>query len=71
MAIATSKFASVTIHRLCQVMAMALWLSASAVFPALVCGNPADGFAQAALTAACRAVPSWLPRPRLLRLRIA
>jgi MFS family permease len=47
---ATSKFASVTIIAVCQVAALALWFSASAVVPALVAEYHLSGFAQAALT---------------------
>ena len=55
MTIATSKFASVTIIALCQVMAMTLWFSASAVIPALVAEYRLTGFAQAALTSGVQA----------------
>ena len=55
MAIATSKFASVTIIALCQVAAMALWFSASAVLPALLSEYKLTGFAQAALTSGVQA----------------
>ncbi len=55
MAIATSKFASVTIIAVCQVAAMALWFSASAVIPALVKEFGISGFAQAALTSGVQA----------------
>lgn len=47
---ADSKLASVTIIALCQVAALALWFSASAVIPALVLEYGLSGFAQAALT---------------------
>ncbi|NDP42347.1 MAG: MFS transporter, partial [Aromatoleum sp.] len=55
MAIVTSKFASVTIIAVCQVAAMALWFSASAVIPALVKEYGISGFAQAALTSGVQA----------------
>jgi MFS family permease len=47
---ATTKLASVTIIALCQVAALSLWFSASAVVPALVAQFRISGFAQAALT---------------------
>jgi MFS family permease len=47
---ATSKLASVTIIAICQVAALALWFSASAVVPALVREYGLSGFMQAALT---------------------
>jgi len=47
---ATSKLASVTIIAICQVAALALWFSASAVVPALVREYQLSGFMQAALT---------------------
>ncbi|MFO1325253.1 MAG: MFS transporter [Burkholderiales bacterium] len=50
MAAATTKFASVTIIAFCQVAALALWFSASAVVPALAAEYRLSGFAQAALT---------------------
>lgn len=55
MAVATSKSASVTIIALCQVAALALWFSASAVVPALVAQYRLSGFAQAALTSGVQA----------------
>ncbi|MEO8508535.1 MAG: MFS transporter [Betaproteobacteria bacterium] len=55
MAVATSKSASVTIIALCQVAALALWFSASAVVPALVAEYRLSGFAQAALTSGVQA----------------
>jgi MFS family permease len=51
----TSKPASVTIIALCQVAALALWFSASAVVPALVAEFRLSGFAQAALTSGVQA----------------
>jgi MFS family permease len=47
---AQTKLASVTLIALCQVAALALWFSASAVVPALVREYGLTGFAQAALT---------------------
>ena len=47
---ARSKFASVAIIAICQVAALALWFSASAVVPALVREYGLSGFMQAALT---------------------
>jgi MFS family permease len=47
---ATSKLASVAIIAACQVAALALWFSASAVVPALVREYGLSGFMQAALT---------------------
>ncbi len=47
---ATTKLASVTIIACCQVAALALWFSASAVVPLLVAEYQLSGFAQAALT---------------------
>jgi MFS family permease len=47
---ATSKLASVTIIAICEVAALALWFSASAVVPALVRDYGLSGFMQAALT---------------------
>ena len=47
---AASKSASIAIIAICQVAAMALWFSASAVIPALVAEFGLSGFAQAALT---------------------
>jgi MFS family permease len=55
MALATSKAASVSIIALCQVAAMALWFSASAIIPALVAEFHLSGFAQAALTSGVQA----------------
>ena len=55
MAPATSKAASVAIIAVCQVAAMALWFSASAVIPALVAEFRLSGFAQAALTSGVQA----------------
>ncbi len=55
MAIANSKFASVTIIALAQVLALALWFSASAIVPALVAEYRLSGFAQAALTSGVQA----------------
>ena len=52
---ATTKLASVTIIALCQVAALALWFSASAVVPALVREYGLSGFAQAALTSGVQA----------------
>jgi MFS family permease len=49
-ALAASKRASIAIIAVCQVAAMALWFSASAVLPALVAEFRLSGFAQAALT---------------------
>jgi len=50
MAWAASKRASITIIALCQVAAMALWFSASAVIPSLVAEFGLSHFKQAALT---------------------
>jgi MFS family permease len=55
MAAATSKLSSVAIIALCQVAALALWFSASAVIPALVAEYRLSGFAQAALTSGVQA----------------
>jgi len=55
MALATSKAASIAIIAVCQVAAMALWFSASAVIPALVAEFRLSGFAQAALTSGVQA----------------
>jgi MFS family permease len=52
---AKSKPASVAIIAVCQVAAMALWFSASAVIPALVAQYGLSGFAQAALTSGVQA----------------
>src|SRR6185436_7603158 len=53
--VAASKSASVAIIAVCQVAAMALWFSASAVVPALVAEYGLSGFAQAALTSGVQA----------------
>ena len=50
-----SKLGSVAIIATCQVAAMALWFSASAVIPALVAEFRLSGFAQAALTSGVQA----------------
>jgi len=50
-----SKVASVAIIAVCQVAAMALWFSASAVIPALVAEYRLSGFAQAALSSGVQA----------------
>jgi len=50
MALATSKRASIAIIAICQVAAMAVWFSASAVAPALAVEFHLSNFAQAALT---------------------
>ncbi len=50
-----SKLASVAIIAICQVAAMALWFSASAIVPALVAEYRLSGFAQAALTSGVQA----------------
>jgi MFS family permease len=55
MAAATSKLSSIAIIALCQVAALALWFSASAVIPALVEEYRLSGFAQAALTSGVQA----------------
>ena len=55
MTLATSKTASITVIAICQVAAMALWFSASAVIPALVAEFRLSGFAQAALTSGVQA----------------
>jgi MFS family permease len=52
---AASKSASIAIIAICQVAAMALWFSASAVIPALVAEFGLSGFAQAALTSGVQA----------------
>ena len=52
MPIATSKRASMTIIAICQVAAMALWFSASAVMPALAAEFHLSNFTQATLTSA-------------------
>jgi MFS family permease len=51
----SSKSASVTIIALCQVAAMALWFSASAVTPALAAEFHLSNFSQAALTSGVQA----------------
>src|SRR5205814_5997533 len=51
-AMATSKRASMSIIAICQVAAMALWFSASAVVPALAAEFHLSNFAQATLTSA-------------------
>ncbi len=55
MAWAESKVASVTIIAVCQVMAMALWFSASAIVPSLTAEFHLSPFAQAALTSGVQA----------------
>ena len=50
MALATSKRASIAVIAVCQVAAMAVWFSASAVAPALAAEFHLSHFAQAALT---------------------
>jgi len=50
MGLATSKRASIAIIAICQVAAMAVWFSASAVAPALAAEFHLSNFAQAALT---------------------
>jgi len=50
-----SKVSSVSIIAICQVAAMALWFSASAIVPALVAEYALSGFAQAALTSGVQA----------------
>ena len=52
---ATSKRASVAIIAICQVAAMALWFSASAVTPALAAEFHLSNFSQAALTSGVQA----------------
>jgi MFS family permease len=52
---ATSKRASVAIIAMCQVAAMALWFSASAVTPALAAEFHLSNFSQAALTSGVQA----------------
>ncbi len=52
---AQGKPASVSIIAVCQVAALALWFSASAVVPALVAEFGLSGFAQAALTSGVQA----------------
>jgi MFS family permease len=51
-AFASSKRASMTIIAICQVAAMALWFSASAIIPALAAEFHLSNFAQATLTTA-------------------
>ena len=55
MALATSKRASIAIIAVCQVAAMAVWFSASAVTPALAAEFHLSNFAQAALTSGVQA----------------
>ena len=55
MAFANSKATSITIIALCQVAAMALWVSASAILPALIAEFHLSNFAQAALTSGVQA----------------
>ena len=55
MAWADSKRASIAIIAVCQVMAMALWFSASAIVPALATEFHLSRFAQAALTSGVQA----------------
>jgi MFS family permease len=55
MALSDSKPASIAIIAVCQVMAMALWFSASAVVPALAVEFHLSRFAQAALTSGVQA----------------
>ena len=50
MSLAASKRASIAVVAACQVMAMALWFSASAVVPQLVAEFRLSGFMQSALT---------------------
>jgi MFS family permease len=50
-----SKRAAITLIALCQVMAMALWFSASAVIPALAAEFRLSAFMQAALTSSVQA----------------
>src|SRR5438067_9696396 len=52
---ATTKASSISIIALCQVAAMALWFSASAVIPALVAEFHLSNFFQAALTSGVQA----------------
>ena len=65
-----SKRASIAIIAICQVAAMALWFSASAVVPSLVAEFRLSGFMQAALTSGVQAgfvvgcLVSAVPRPR-------
>ncbi len=53
--IAGSKWASLAVLCLCEVAAMTLWFSASAVVPALVAEYGLDGFSQALLTSSVQA----------------
>jgi MFS family permease len=53
--LATSKRASITIIALCQVGAMALWFSASAILPSLLAEFRLSSFMQAALTSGVQA----------------
>ena len=53
--ISASKRASIGVIAICQVAAMALWFSASAVIPALVAQYGISGFQQAALTSGVQA----------------
>jgi len=55
MALADSKRASIAIIALCQVMAMAMWFSASAIVPALTAEFHLSRFTQAALTSGVQA----------------
>ena len=55
MPFATSKRASIAIIAVCQVAAMAVWFSASAVTPALAAEFHLSNFAQAALTSGVQA----------------
>jgi len=55
MAWADSKRASISIIAFCQVMAMALWFSASAIVPALTAEFHLSAFSQAALTSGVQA----------------
>jgi len=55
MALSDSKLASITIIAICQVMAMALWFSASAIVPLLTAEFHLSHFAQAALTSGVQA----------------
>jgi MFS family permease len=55
MALSDSKVASIAIIAICQVMAMALWFSASAIVPALTAEFHLSHFAQAALTSGVQA----------------
>ena len=52
---ATTKLASVALIAFCQVAALGLWFSASAVVPVLVAEYRLSGFAQAALTSGVQA----------------